>query len=377
MATASFLAFPLEAAHDVARPGAALHEGQDEQHAHGQVLQRVGEPVRDRVGRGARPGVRPGEPAEHERERYEQHEDDDAGDADRPEALQVAKAYLARGVHAEERQRDRGERGHDVELERAGPADHEGDDVGRQHHDPADEAHDEHGDERRDVVVGGDDGHLGQVERASGAEERLDSVDGEPADLVDRRHQVEAVLYEEQEHGEEHEEENDLLDAGKALAAVHALGDLDELQGEDQAEHPAPDRQDGNLPYAPGDVVHGQVARAREHVREVGREDPVRADRPEHARLRLEHPVAAVAQEAAQPIVDVPGDVGVCRLRGDEQERAEGECRRGGDGERPSASRFKRPHGYIASSEPPRETTVTTVEAGSSSVKVVDATFPA
>ncbi len=40
-------------------------------------------------------------------------------------------------------------------------------------------------------------------------------------------------------------------------------------------------------------------------------------------------------------------------------------------------SRLERPHGYIASSEPPRETTVTTVEAGSSSVKVVDATFPA
>ncbi len=101
-----------------------------------------------------------------------------------------------------------------------------------------------------------------------------------PHDLVDRRHEVEAVLYEEQEHGEEHEEEDDLLDAGKDLAAVHALGDLDELQGEDEAEHAAADRQDGNLPYAPGDVVHGQVARAREHVREVGREDPVRADRP-------------------------------------------------------------------------------------------------
>ena len=67
----------------------------------------------------------------------------------------------------------------------------------------------------------------------------------------------------------------------------------------------------------------------------------------------------------------------VALTRGDEYERAEGERRRGGDGERPSSSRLERPHGYIASSEPPRETTVTTVEAGSSSVKVVDATFPA
>ena len=39
----------LEPAHDVSCPGSALHERQHEEDAHGEVLERVGEPIRYRV----------------------------------------------------------------------------------------------------------------------------------------------------------------------------------------------------------------------------------------------------------------------------------------------------------------------------------------
>ena len=80
---------------DVARPCAALDEGEDEQHAHRQVLQRVGEPRRYAVDGGARRGARPGEASQDERKGYEQDQNDQPRQAHRREVLQVSDSYLA------------------------------------------------------------------------------------------------------------------------------------------------------------------------------------------------------------------------------------------------------------------------------------------
>ncbi len=85
----------LEPRDDVACPRAALDEREDEQHAHRQVLQRVGEPRRDAVDGGARRGARPGEASQDERKGYEQNQDDQPRQAHRREVLQVSDSYLA------------------------------------------------------------------------------------------------------------------------------------------------------------------------------------------------------------------------------------------------------------------------------------------
>ena len=69
---------------------------------------------------------------------------------------------------------------------------------------------------------------------------------------------------------------------------------------------------------------------APEHLREVRREHPVRADRSEHVGLPGEYPVAGVPQHPAQPCVDVLRDPR-------ERRRREGEgygAREDGEGER-------------------------------------------
>ena len=149
--------FLLETAHDIPGPGPALHEREDEQDAHGEVLQRVGEPVRDRVDGGCRAGVHADDSSQDQREGDQEDDDDEARDAHRREVLQVADPDLAGVVERHEGQRDGAERRHDVELQGARPADHERDDVRGEHHNPADERDDEHREQGGDVVVGRDD----------------------------------------------------------------------------------------------------------------------------------------------------------------------------------------------------------------------------
>lgn len=317
----------LEAAHDVSGPGSASDQGQDQQHAHGQVLERVRQAARDGVHRRARAGVDAHDSPQHDWEGDEQDQDDQARHAHGEEALEVADADLPGVLEPQEGKRDRAEGRHDVELDGSRPADDEGDDVGHQHHKPADEGDDEHCHEGRHVVLGGDDGDLGEAHGPARSEESLYPVDRKSDDLVDRGHDVEAVLDEEQEHGEEHEQEHDLLDARHALVAVHALGDLDELQGEHQAEDAASDGEYRHLPGAPGDVVHGDVARALEHRGEGGVEDSLVSDRAEDAHLRVEHPVAPFAEKVAEPRVDVVGDrrVGVPAWHEREDQEGQGD----------------------------------------------------
>lgn len=164
------------------------------------------------------------------------------------------------------------------------------------------------------------------AERSSGhagAEQRRHAVYGELHHLVDRRHEVEAVLDEEEEHREEHEHEDDLLHARHARVAVHPLRHLDELHGEDEREHPAADGQYRVLPHAAHEVVHGHGARAPEHLLEPGGEDALGPYGLEHVRLAVEDPVARVAQDAAEPRVDVAREVGERGRRECEHERAE------------------------------------------------------
>ena len=323
-------------AQDVARPRSALHEREDQEHAHRKVLKRVGQPSDDGVDH-RRADARRVEPAQYDGERDEEHEDDDPGEADGGEVLQVSDAHLPCLVERDEGERDGAERGHHVDLDGSRPADDERHHVGDDDHKPAHEGDDEHGDQRRDVVIRRGDGYRLEVELGSGPEKARHAVYRELDHLIDRLHEVEAVLNQEQEHGEEDEHEYDLLDTGHARVAVHALRHLNELDGEHEREHAAADGQDGRLPHAAHDVIHRHVARAPEHLREVRREHPVRADRPEHVGLPGEYPVAGVPQHPAQPCVDVLRDPR-------ERRRREGEgcgAREDGKGERerePAAS---------------------------------------
>lgn len=293
------------AAHDVPSPGPALHEREDEQDAQGEVLERVGKPSHDRVDHGDadRCGV---EPAEHDREAHEKDEDNHAGQADGGEVLEVADPHLPRLVEGHERKRDRREGGHDVDLDRPRPADHECDNVCRYRHDPADEGDDEHREERCNVVGRGYR-DLGEIDLRPRPEKPGHTVDGEFRDLVDALHDGEAVLHEEEEHREEHEEEHDLLHARHRRVAVYLLAYPDELDGEDEGQHAAPDGQDRDLPDAVHDVVHGDGSGAAEHLREARRKHAVGADRLEHVYLAVEDPVARVAEYVAEPCVDVVG----------------------------------------------------------------------
>lgn len=309
--------------YDVARPSAALDERQDQKHAHRQVLERVGEPGRDAVDGGSRRGARPGEPAQDEREGDEQDQDDEPRQAHRGEVLQVADAYLARVVERHERERDRAERRHDVELDGARPAHDERHDVGPEHHDPADDGYQEQRDEGRNVVVFGHHAHGRGVHRAARTEKRHRAVDGEPHHRVDRLHELEAVLYEEQEHREEDQQEDDLLHAGEGGVAVHALAYLDELHREHQPEHPASDGKHCGVPDPSRDVVHGDISCGREHLREVRADDALVADAREHRHLVGEHPVARIPQKPGEPCVHVVGDARVGGRRRDEHERRE------------------------------------------------------
>ncbi len=322
-----------EPAHDVARPCAALHQREDEQNAHGQVLEGVGEAAGDAVYRGPRAGIDCNEPAQDEGERDEQDEDDQPRYADRGEVLDVADADLARVVERHEGQRYRAERRHDVELQRPRPADHEAHDVRDEDHEPADEGDEEHGDQGRQVVVGGDDRDVGEIERPSRSEQRYRPVYRQPDDLVDRLHELEAVLDEEEEHCEEDEQEHDLLHTRQGLVAVHPLRYLYELDGEHEREDPASDREDRDLPHRVHYVVHGGRARCREHVAEIGAQDPVVADRLEDVHLLREDPVAAVAQHPAKPGVYVVGYARPGALRGEEENDAGGEGDQEGPGE--------------------------------------------
>ena len=180
------------------------------------------------------------------------------------------------------------------------------------------------------------------------------------------------MLDEEQEHREEDEQEHDLLHARHRGVAVDPLGNLDELYGEDEREHPAADGQDSDLPDAVGYVVHRDAPRGGEHGVEVGTEDAVVADSLEHLYLLREHPVGGVPQEVGEPAVDVVGDVGIGALRRYEDE---GEKR---DGQREGLSEAavardsqKRSHGHhIASSSPVRPSMVTVTMVAFGSLKV-------
>ncbi len=370
----SSLSFLLESANYVSSPRSALHEREDEQDAHRQVLQRVREAVRDGVHGGARAGVRAGYPSEDHGEGDQEDDDDQACDADGGEVLQIPDSDLPGVVQGHEGKRDGAERRHDVELQRSSPAHDQGDDVGGQHHHPADERDDEHGQQRRDVVVGGDDGHRRKVQCAAGPEQRHDPVDGDANHLVDRLHQLEAVLDQEQEHGEEDEQEHDLLDPGHRRVAVDPLRDLDELHGEHEGEHAAADGKDGDPPHAVGDVVHRHASGGGQHRAEVGAEDAVVSDSLEDVDLLGEHPVRGIPQELRQPVVDVPGDVGVGAVRRNQQHREEGESHREGDFEAAVTDGFVDDghlH-HIAEILPvlPSIVTVTMVALGSSRVKV-------
>ena len=137
----------------------------------------------------------------------------------------------------------------------------------------------------------------------------------------------EAVLHEEEEHGEEHEEEYDLFDPRHRRVSVHPLADLDELDGEHEREDAAADGEYRHLPDPVDDVVRGDGAGAPEHLGEVRREHAVGPDRLEHVDLAVEDPVARVAQQPAQPVVDVvcdsgEGEIGHAEQDGSEQEGA-------------------------------------------------------
>ena len=277
--------FPCRSAsHDVARPRTALHEREDEQHAHGEVLERIREAAYDGIDhRHAR--ARGVEAPEHYREGHEQHQDDEPGQAHSEKVLQVPDTHLARLVERGEREGDRAESSHDVDLDGASPAHDERDHVGHDDDEPGHERHHEHRDEGRRIVVGRGDGHRRQIERHAGSEQVHNAVDGELHHLVDGRHQIEAVLYEEEEYREEDEHEHDFLHAGHRGVAVHLLRNLHELHGEHEREHPAADGQDRVLPHAVHEVVHGDGARMPEHLGEAGGEHPSRADGLEHVGL--------------------------------------------------------------------------------------------
>ena len=341
---------PPLSAHDVAGPGPALHQAEYQQDADGQVLQRIAQASDDAVHRRARAGVHGIEPAQHHGEAYENHEDDDARQAHAGEAAQVPDADLPGVLQAHEAQRYGAERRHQVELDGAGPAHHKRHDIGHQHHDPADQRHHRHAQKRRHVVVGGGDGHLAHVELRAVAEEVRHPLDGDARHLVERLHELEGVLHQEQEHGEEHQQEDDLLHRRHAGAAVHALADLDELHGEHEGEHPAADWQDGALPHAVNDVVHAHGAGAAQHGLEAGGEHALGADGPEHVHLGSEDPVAEVPQHAAKPRVDGVGDVGVRRLRQPEHRRAEERAAREREQEPPL--RQRRPSDSLKQSDP-------------------------
>ena len=362
---------------DVACPSAALNEGEDQKHAHRQVLERVGESGRDPVDGRSRRGARPGEAAQDEREGDQQDQDDETGQAHRREVLQVADADLARVVERHERERDRAERRHDVELDGARPADHERHDVGSEDHDPADDRHQKQRYERRNVVVLGHHAHSGKVYRAARAEQRHRAVDGEPHHRVDGLHELEAVLYEEQEHREEHQQEHDLLHAGERGVPVHALADLDELHREHQPEHAAADGKHCDVPDAACDVVHGDVPCGREHLREVRADDAVVADAREHRHLVGEHPVARVPQKPGEPCVHVVGDVRVGGRRRDEHERREEQREGEREDEAPVCDHRRRPpHSALSSPDPRSRESCTMVDAASFKWKEVVRTSP-
>ena len=275
--TSSLAGMHLEPAHDVSCPGSALHERQHEQDAHGEVLERVGEPVRYRVYGRSGSRVHGDDAAQDHGEADEQDQDDEPCDADGTEALQVPEPDLARLVEAKKCQRNRGERRHDVELYRARPADDERHDVCDEHDEPTDDRDNEQRQERRQVVIARYDRDRRHVQCAASTEEALHAVYRKAYDLVDGRHEVEGVLDQEKEYREEHEEEHHLLHAREGLVAVHALRDLDELQGEHEPEHAAADGQHRHLPDASGDVVHGHVSCAGEHGLERCRQHAVSA----------------------------------------------------------------------------------------------------
>ena len=76
---------------------------QDQQDAHGKVLEGVGEPSGDPVDdRRARPRIGGLQAAEHDGERDQQDEDDHAGEAYCDEVADVSDAYLPRRLRAHE-----------------------------------------------------------------------------------------------------------------------------------------------------------------------------------------------------------------------------------------------------------------------------------
>ena len=174
------------ASHDVACPGAALDEAQDEQDAHGEILERIGQASHHRVDGGLGAGRDRVEAREHDREAHQYDEDDDSCDADAREVPQEADPELPRVIERQQAQGDRREARVDVELDAAGPAHDERDDVGHDHDEPADHRDEHHGDEGRDVVLFGDEAHGIEVELAARPEERDDLLDGETRHLVDR-----------------------------------------------------------------------------------------------------------------------------------------------------------------------------------------------
>ena len=189
--TSSLAGMRLEPAHDISCPSSALHERQHEQDAHSEILKRVGESVRYRVYGRSSPRIHGDDAAQDHGEADEQDQDDEPCDADGPETLQVTEPYLARLLESEERQRDRGERRHDVELYRTRPADDERHDVSDEHYEPTDDRDDEQRQERRQVVIARYDRDCRHVQGSTSAEESLYAVDRKANDLVDRRHEVE------------------------------------------------------------------------------------------------------------------------------------------------------------------------------------------
>jgi hypothetical protein len=321
-------------AEGVPGPCPALREREHEQDAHGEVLERVAEPAHDRVDGRSGAGARRVEPAEHDGERYEEQRDHEAREAHGRELPEVADPHLPGLVQAQQRQRYGAERRHHVELDRPCPGDDEGHHVGDHHDEPADERDDDHREERRHVVVLGHDRDGREVHGPARAEQRRHAGYREARDLVEGPHELERVLHEEEVHGEEHEQENDLPDGRDGGVAVHALGDVHELDREDHGEDPAADGQDGRLPGAARHLGERRSARRAEHRREGLGEHALHPYRREHPRLGGEDPVAGVAQDPAHPRVDVVGYRGEGRVR-DEERDGEREPRGGGEPERP------------------------------------------
>ena len=258
------------------------------------------------------------------RERHKQEQHDGSRERGGGKVLEEADPHLPCLVKAKKRHGNGRERGHDVNLPRAGVSNHEGNHIGNDARDGAQDGHDEcrEASAERDLtevkVLRAD----ALAEEAAFLTHRANHRDDVVHDhLVHGLHDIERVNDEPVKQNIRHCEEDNILDGRKRSCRIHPLADFDELHQHEQGKDRLCKRDHGGLM----DRDRNRVDRLPQKARERSCQNPVVPDGRYKAVVHVEEAACAIQKPSLDGFLhgslEVPWRSRIGWLRQEQHER--------------------------------------------------------